>query len=79
MRRPTPPGPGLRPRCYDLYLGTLFRWVRDEFPPEGAFAAALDRAIDLALHGVAIVLERPRPGVDGDAGTGTSTARNGAR
>lgn len=49
---------------YDVYMGTLFRWMHDESPPEGAFAAALDQAIDIALHGVATILEPPQSGVD---------------
>lgn len=41
---------------YDVYLGALFRWMRDESPPRGVFLAEMDRAIDIALHGVAGVL-----------------------
>lgn len=62
---------------YDVYLGALFRWMRDDSPPEGVFFAEMDRAIDIALHGVAGVLgtTRPWPGSGMPPGAGELVER----
>ncbi|WP_344858061.1 TetR/AcrR family transcriptional regulator [Amycolatopsis ultiminotia] len=38
---------------YDVYLGALWRWMRDPDPRPGAFTAELDAAVDVALGGIA--------------------------
>ncbi|MDL5159665.1 TetR/AcrR family transcriptional regulator [Actinomycetospora termitidis] len=38
---------------YDVYLGVLWRWIRDDSPPPGAFLRELDVAVDLVIRGLA--------------------------
>ncbi|MFD2416420.1 TetR/AcrR family transcriptional regulator [Amycolatopsis pigmentata] len=41
---------------FDVYSGVLWRWMRDPAPRRGAFTAALDAAVEVALAGVAASL-----------------------
>lgn len=38
---------------YDVYLGALWRWIRDDRPAPGAFLAELDTVVELVIRGLA--------------------------
>jgi hypothetical protein len=49
-------GPALRVAAeilYDVYLGALWRWIRDDSPAPGAFLAELDSVVELVIQGLA--------------------------
>lgn len=57
--------------AYDVYMGALWRWMRDPAPQPGAFALELDRAVDIAIHGIAAsVAESGRQPVSEGGGAG---------
>jgi len=42
---------------YDVYMGALWRWMRDAAPASGAFTTGLDAVVDVAIRGIAASIE----------------------